>query len=248
MSVESTFSETSYMYPGREIQEFVTRLPVTREVGDREADITDHVFVMTHDDEYDEHLARTEAESNIRSTFFLLSYDIPLKARYPGGSDIELHFDKAYGTLRDQVAEFTSKIGRRPVINRVHRLYWRSDYIDLAFLSLNGFSADSTKIGMAPYRLNANGRLLPIWEVPVMFSDGPADNRLISSWSIASDVEMAFVNDKTPIVVSCHPPGVVRRKNLTSNYCALVENCKRYGYKSINMSDLYTRYLSRSEE
>lgn len=248
MSLESTFSETSYMYPGKKIQDFVTRLPVTRKVGNFEARITDHVFVMTHDDEYDESLARSETRSNIRSTFFLLSHRIPLKADYSEDLDIQLHFDKAHSVLDNQVAEFAAKTGRYPFINRVHRLYWRSDYIDLAFLSTNGFLVDSTKIGMVPYRLNVNGRLLPIWEVPVMFSDGPSDGRLMSSWSVAADIETAFVKGKTPIVASCHPPEIVRSKMLASNYFALVENCERYGYKSLSMSDLYTKYLSRIGE
>jgi len=237
--------ETGYYFPGQAIMEFLDNLPRTKRYCDVVAQIEDRILIMTHDDRLDMRLVEHEKKFGIRSTFFLLSYLMDAKPSLYEGLDIQLHFDKAYSTIERQVAEFQSKSERKPIMNRTHRLYWRSDFIDLAFLALNEFVLDCTMVGFTPYKLCVKGRILPIWEVPVSISDEPSDGRLISSWNPAYDVEQLFAHDVKPIVASCHPRSTLEERNLQTNFERICELKERYDYESLTMTEFYERYLEK---
>ena len=193
---------------------------------------------MTHDDVFDQSTFDHEREYGIQSTFFLLSNQI---SRHHDSA--ELHFDKAYGTLDMQVYEFYQQTGRFPTMNRTHRLFWRSDFFDLAFLCFKGFTVDSTIIGNEPYRLCVEGKLLPIWEVPITVSDRSSDGRLIASWNRTRDIESLFRESVTPIVANCHANSQLERLRMKSDFERICKLKEKYAYTALTMKDFYQEHL-----
>lgn len=232
--------ETSYYYPLNAIKLYLDLLPETDRHEDLPARIDDRVFIMTHDDMFDAETVQIEKSYGISSTFFLLTQTMPSHLDH---GDIQLHFDKSYSSLSRQIYEFYMKQGVFPSSNRTHRLFWRSDFFDLAFLAFTGFNVDCTKVGIVPWRLCVDGKLLPIWEVPVSVSDRPSDGRLISSWNQSSDVETLFRASVTPIVASCHPKPLLEKLKIKSDFERLCGLKEKYAYASLNLQQFYDCYL-----
>ena len=235
--------ETSYYYPLMAIREYLKCLPQSDSYRNLVAHVDDRVLVMTHDDQFDATTVEYEKRFGISSTFFLLTPLMVSKADYLG-VDVQLHFGKFYASLNRQVSEFFEKTARFPTVNRTHRLYWRSDFFDLAFLAFEGFHVDCTKVGFEPYRLCVDGKVLPIWELPVCISDQPSDGRLVSSWNPAKKIESLFRDSVSPIVVSCHSQSLLGALRMRSQFELVCELKEKYHYESLNVSQFHERYLN----
>lgn len=241
MHKEGPIKEASYYYPAKRINEFMKRLPETDETESLFAHIPDKVFVMTHDDIYDVKMAIIEQEYRVKSTWFLLANSL---AQTPKpDADVQLHFDKERNSLPNQIQLFERIFHKRPIFGRNHRLLWRADNFDFPYLALNGFKADSTKIGVKPYRVCINGKILPIWEIPFSITDSPTD-KIMALYNVAKNVETMFVKEVTPITILAHPFSVVKEKGLQSCFQEVLECSQRYGYKSMNMTEFYNKYLN----
>lgn len=238
--IEGPFKETSYYYPGEKIMKFLASLSTTDETSNQHINISDKILIMTHDDMFDTKMATLEKEYQVKSTWFLFA---EFQEQVPQSSDdVQLHFDKDRSSLPSQVELFKRVFKRCPIFNRIHRFFWRADNFDFPYLALNGFKVDSSKIGVRPYRICIAGKILPIWEVPMSITDHPGEN-FMASYSIAKDVETMFVNEVTPITVLAHPFAVIEEKHMNSCFYEAIECYERYGYKSMNMTEFYDKYL-----
>ena len=143
--------------------------------------------------------------------------------------------------FNEQISEFIKRLNKIPKINRNHRLWWRESHLDLAYLALNGIEVDSTLIGIKPFRLVAEQRLLPIWEVPFCIADHGTISVTSSTscaHNLAKDMELLFEKKMTPIVALFH--SYLKENSNWKKFFLLAE---KYGYKIMNMSQFKDKYL-----
>jgi hypothetical protein len=230
--------------------QFYKALPTTDEVDDVRLQIDEKVAIITHDDTIDFRMIRFERSLGLSSTHFVLSRELaetPIEAKFLS-EDVQLHFDKEAGTLRKQISSLERVLGRRPLMNRTHRVLWRSDHIDLAHLAINGIRVDSSKMGVAPYRLCVEGKVLPIWEVPFSVCDGRVTNRLSPIHMKPRDPALLFVQGVTPIVALYHPFTIVKQQGLRKDYEQFCSLILKHGYRCMTMKSFYDAYLALPEE
>jgi len=235
-----------YWFPRDELVGFFKTLPVAHRHENLTVDCPKGIAIMTHDDFADEETQRMERAWGINSTYFLLSDKIRADT-LPRSDDLQLHFDKGKGELKRQMAVFEARVGTRPAFNRNHRFWWRADHLDLAYLSLHGFRADSSRPGFKPYRLCVEGRLLPIWEIPYAILDDSVERSVHAGYSLASEPEHLFTNDVSPVVAVYHPVSLSRKLGLPMRLEEFHDLGKRYGYSFLTVREFYDRYLARVE-
>jgi len=201
-------ANTLNFFDGEEMKKFYESLPIVEDVQSRILEINDPVAIMTHDDSFEQEFEDFEQKNGFTSTTFVLHDKISRECRSSKG-DIQFHYNKEYALpLREQIKEFVKKTGKSPKINRNHRLWWRESHLDLAHLAMNKIEVDSTLVGIKPFRLVAEQRLLPIWEVPFCITDHGAvtvENSASCAHNLAKDVKTLFEKNITPIVALFHP-------------------------------------------
>lgn len=237
-----------YLFPKDQIINFYKSLKSTSHYDNVYASINEPIAVVTIDDFYDYDTVEILKKYSVDVTYLLLSYKIKKGfidlCTNNGKMDIGLHFDKGYGRLSKQVQQFEKKTGRRPVINRNHRLWWRADNLDLAYLALNGFVIDSSKIGIKPYLPCIEGKILPIWEVPFSIYEFSCTNSLHAAYQPAKDFVTLFEKEVTPIVTLFHPLPLMPRYKFRSELERFLDLGKnKYGYKFMTLTQFYTDIL-----
>jgi len=239
---EGPIKEASYFYPAKRINDFLRKLPETDMAGPIYANIVDKIVVMTHDDEIDYDMVKTEESLGITSTFFLLPNKLGTHACM---HDLQLHFNKEHSILKEQVNSFLNLYGYNPTSCRIHKLFWRADNFDFPLLALNGFLIDSSKIGITPYKPCIGGKLLPIWEVPFALCDVSTNNSLMAIYNVAKNTETLFKQGISPIVVNAHPKRVAKVHMMHSCYDEVINCLSKYDYDCLNLTEFYRKYLAK---
>ncbi len=154
--------------------DYFRKLPLVNEIESRYLTVNEPIAIMTHDDSFDMEFETYEQKHGYTSTTFIFQHKIT-DAGKSAKTDMQIHYSKfSHLTLHEQIQKFKEKLNKNPTINRTHRLWWRESHLDLANLAMHGIQVDSTLIGYRPFRLVAQQRLLPIWEVPFSVVDAGA--------------------------------------------------------------------------
>ena len=234
-------ANTLNFFDGEELKKFYKSLPFVGDIQNHVLEIEDPVAIMTHDDCFDQEFEDFEQQNGFASTTFVLHDRIDAKC-LSCKSDIQFHYNKESELLiKDQINEFVKKTNKKPRINRNHRLWWRESHLDLAHLAMNKIEVDSTLVGIKPFRLIAEQRLLPIWEVPFCITDHGAvsvENSASCAHNLAKDMKTLFKRNTTPIVALFHP--YLKEKSNWKDFFLLAE---KHNYKLMNMSEFKDRYL-----
>lgn len=236
----SAHNPNSNFFKKEDMLSFYKTLPKTNNFGKEYLQIKDKIAIMTHDDNFDMEMYEYGRNQGVEPTFFILTNEIDNFDGFRG--DLQLHYNKEYSeNLGEQVKKFEILFNKKSIINRNHRFWVREDHLDLAHLSMNGIMVDSSKVGYKPFRLNVQGKLLPIWEVPFSIIDYPCINvetHITCGYNVFPNMEDAFKKGITPIVALFHP--YLKDKTNWKNFYKLVKN---YKYKLMNMSQFYEVYL-----
>ncbi|MCK5547665.1 MAG: hypothetical protein KAI64_01530 [Thermoplasmata archaeon] len=235
-----------YWFPKDEIIDFYRSLPVTDFVDNIYPEVNDKIVIITHDDIYDDETSQIEKSYGVESTYFLLSYKLEKFKNALG--DMQFHFDKGHDSLGKQLAQFKENASFTPIANRNHRFWWRSDNLDLAYLSLNGFKVDSSKIGIKPYLPCVEGRILPIWEVPFSVYDFSVVDSLHAGYRIPQKFDLLFEKEITPIVALFHPIPVAKEFNIKFELEEFIKLGKQHNYKFMTISSFFKEILKPYED
>ena len=204
----------------------------------------ERIAIMTHDDEFDPKMHARENELGLEATWFLLTRG--LDGAVPGDVDVQLHFDKEAGTIERQITTFRTRFGKAPAFNRTHRLLWRADNFDFPLLASHGIAVDSTRIGTRAYRPCIEGRLLPIWELPISVVDVPLNLKAI--YNVGASPSAPFHAGLSPVVILSHPPSVCERHLFKSCFDEALDAASACGYRFLSLSAFYDRYLRHASE
>lgn len=238
--VEGPIKESSYYFPGKEIQEYMRHLQSTDAFENQyPPDLDKRIVVMTHDDNFDAEMYRIEKSLGFQSTWFLFATQ--LGKGLPDDADVHIHFNKETGTLREQIETF-KKFGFSPRFNRNHRLLWRTHNFDFPLLAMNGILVDTTLIGTRPFHPVINGKIIPIWELPFCITDKA--ERFMASYCMAKDYEIPFKYGLSPIVVLSHPFEICNSYGLLSCFHDVVRLTQKYDYSMMSLSSFYDQFLS----
>ncbi len=227
-----------------EIIKFFSSLPEANNTQDQVYNCKEKIAIMTHDDTFDQEMFDYEKSLGLGSTFFLLTNKIK---EFDKSADLGLHYDKEMDkTLSEQIEEFKKKTQITPKINRNHRLWWRGDHLDLLHLSMNGIKADSTKVGIKPYKLCVQGKILPIWEIPFSISDQgyvslESNSHIV--YNKASKMEHLFEEEITPLTALFHP--YLKKETEWKRFYELAD---KHSYKILTISEFYGKYLQRIKD
>lgn len=231
----SLLNKLRFQFPEQQMLDFFGKLPSTKHADNKYLNLKDKIAIMTFDDEFDEEIYRYEKEVHARSTFFLLSYKLRKKIAKPG-LDLQLHFDKRYSQINKQIGQFKKFVAKNPIANRNHTLWWKHNHHDLLYLAMNGIKIDSSLVGIKPFRLCVQGKILPIWEVPFNVCDSP--NVLSAPYSTARDMKSLFVRKVTPIVGLFHP--YLKHR---SDWKDFYKYADKHNYKMMTLAEFYNVYL-----
>jgi len=222
---------------------FYRSLPLTERIESVALRPRGKIAILTHDDRFDEEMYGYGRARGYSPTFFLLSRW--LRQDYPAEADLALHYNKAsQHSLREQLAVFRDKTGVEPLANRNHRLWWRATHLDLAHLAMNGFRVDSSQVGLTPYRLVAEQRQLPIWELPLSVCDYPVvsvTRMATCTLNAAANMRTLFERGLTPIVGLFHP--YLKTQTHWRDFYALASD---HGYRLMNVRQFYEAHLARA--
>ncbi|MBL6992071.1 MAG: hypothetical protein ISR65_19970 [Bacteriovoracaceae bacterium] len=223
-------------FPKDSMRDFFDKLPDTNEVGNKYLELDKKIAIMTYDDVFDEEILDYEKKIGGSSTFFLLSY--MLKNNMENiNSDLQIHFDKRYSLLEDQIKTFRNFVGKSPPLaNRNHTLWWGYNQYEMMYLALNGIKIDSTLPGTKPFRLCVEGKLLPIWEVPFNVCD--SKSVFSAPYNTASKMESLFSKNVSPVVGVFHP-----QSKTDSKWKDFYDLSKKHDYKLMTMADFYKFFL-----
>jgi len=243
---EGPVQEPSYYFPSKRIIDYLASVAQSPHLVEPQYldPPTERIALVTHDDEFDPRLHAREKDLGVESTWFLLTRK--LNEEIPNGLDVQLHFDKEAGTIEQQIAAFRTRFGGAPVFNRTHRLLWRADNFDFPLLASHGIAVDSTRIGTRPYRPCIEGRLLPIWELPISVVDIPLNLKAI--YNVGSSPSAPFHAGVSPVVILSHPASVCERHLFKSCFDEAIDAASACGYRFLNLSDFYDRYLRHASE
>lgn len=229
-----------YWFPEKKITDYYGGLPFSDRTENLYFTPKEKIAIIAVDDFVDHEILRISEWHNVPVTFFVLDtkYEEMVEPKHIG-----LHFDKERN-LEGQIKKYNKFFGQYPVLNRTHRFWWRSDNIDLAYLSLNGLRVDSSKIGITPYRLCVEGRLLPIWEIPFSVYDFSVTNSLHAGYRVANSFEDLIDRSATPIVTCIHPLRFQKKHGIEFDLEAFIEKALKRGYEFLSMFGFYNRYLN----
>ena len=231
----------SNFFDGKKMMDYFNSLPIVDDPTSTYLRLKKPIAIMTHDDVHDPEFEKFETENGFTSTTFIFQHKIN-KDCLSAKTDLQLHYNRlSYLSLSEQIENFKQKLNQTPRINRNHRLWWRESHLDLAHLAMEGIQVDSTLVGFEPFRLVAEQRILPIWEVPFSIVDHGAvsvTNSASCAYNLATNMESLFVKGITPIVALFHP--YLKRQSKWKEFFFLAE---KYGYAIMNMSQFKGRYL-----
>ncbi|MFA5794772.1 MAG: hypothetical protein WC980_06875 [Candidatus Brocadiia bacterium] len=224
-----------YSFPPPLIINFYKQLPIAKNYKQVDANIRRKIVVVTMDDNYDLFLDNLLAKNNVPATWFPVVNELVPELK---NKEVEFHFNKDMGSIESQKKKFIEKMGYTPRINRNHRLWWRSDNIDFAYLSLHGILADSTKIGITPYKPCVQGRILPIWEIPFAFFEPSCVSVMRAGYSLVENMETLFRNNVTPIVGTFHPLNLEKYHHFSSQLEKFIRLGRKYHYNFMSLKQL----------
>lgn len=225
---EGHIKEDSYYFPAFQIQNYLDSLPLTEYLTNNTLLIHDKVVIITHDDQLQDDWLSENATWFLHDDHYTFNDVI----------DIGIHFDKTVdATFDEQINQFEN----RPIFNRNHRLLWRSDNFDFPFLAMKGIKIDSSKIGGYPHYPVISSKEIPILELPITILDYP--KQFSAGYNINDCIELYFKEEFTPITVLSHPLDICKEKGYVSCYPYIIYLSKKYGYKIIDVSTFYGRYV-----
>ena len=226
-------------FDGERMTAFVRGLTTGDYPGDTTLTVTQRVAIMTHDDYFDREMYDWEQEHGHRSTWFLLSDEIK---DFDPAADLQLHYKmERRAWVGEQIDEFAQRVGRLPIANRNHRMFWRGGHLDFANLAMHGIRVDSTLGHDAGFRPCVDNRLLPIWELPYSVADPPhvdATRGIYPTYNTVRPMRDLFRWGCTPLVGLFHP----QLKNQT-DWKRFYEYADCYGYRLMTVSEFHAEYL-----
>lgn len=228
-------------FDAEKMVQFMSSLPVTDRIENIYLDLKDRVAIMTHDDYFDREMHEWEKDNGFTSTFFLLTAQVK-QMEFDRNADLQLHYDMSREDwIWAQIKEFEAHVGKKPLFNRNHRVFWREAHLDLANLAMHGIRADFSLLNSKPFRLCVQNRILPVWEVPYNVVDEPYVNvtkNVYCTYNVSGKMEDLFAKGITPVVGLFHP--YLKDK---VHWKRFFELAVKYGYKIMNVREFYEKYL-----
>ena len=245
-------SGANYYFHQSKILEYFNKLPETDFVSSRiyaNFKEIDRIAVVTIDDFWDQETESLIQKSKVPATLFSLVPRVQIGSLRT--MDLGIHFNKDDGApLAYQIKEFETRVGFVPLWNRNHRMWWRSDNLDLLYLAANGIEVDSTLAGTLPYLQVIEGRVIPIWEVPYsVYELTMKETRKIhAAYQATRNFHLLF--DKgVPLIVGCfHPLSLQEKYEFRSLLRNFIEYGKEKKYRFMSIRELFEEILLSQRE
>lgn len=201
------------------------------------------IAIISHDDDFDKEMYDYGVKKGINPSFMLLSYERHNHRIKQKNADLQLHYDKRYPTsFRQQLLGVKKISGKAPIINRNHTLWWTHDHLEFGWMHMHGIKVDSTKCGPYPYMPSFDGRVLPMWEVPINVFDAKVTEPS-AGHGLWKDMELPFQQGFTPINALMHP--YLKHKN---NWKQFYKLAYQYNYEIMGLTEFYEKYLKKQTQ